>query len=88
MEQEKLKLRLQQQTLRQQQLEQELQYYQKQLTSVYGHAEVPTRSLEPGLEKLQTDSLEDSSASGMHCDMASSQAELVSCIWKAKGSNK
>ncbi|KAK2573477.1 Centrosomal protein of 295 kDa [Acropora cervicornis] len=77
LEQEKLKLRLQQQTLRQQQLEQELQYYHKQLTRVYGHAEVPTRSLEPGLDNSQTDSLVDSSASRMHHDMASSQGELL-----------
>ena len=53
LEQQKLKLKLQQQTLLQQQLEQQLQEYQRQLTNIYGPAGAPGGPSVPGLGTLE-----------------------------------
>lgn len=76
LEQEKLKLRLQQQTVRQQQLEQELQLYQKQLSGIYGPAAVPKESFRPGLRATETEFLEESSTNRGRYGGALPQAEF------------
>ena len=78
MEQEKLKLKLQQQTLLQQQLEEQLQDYQRQLADIYGPSEAPRRPLGPGIGAFERGSLGEPSSAGAPYDGASSMAESVS----------